>query len=272
MNLTLKTSTATLAALLMLSTLTAWGLAPGAPSIFIQVSPESKTIPPGGSGNITVSVTPQEGFEGDVRLNVTTPPTGIDVTFSPNPLKLQAFTTANSSMKVSVGSNVPTGTVTLKIVAVGVANAKVNKTANVTIVVGGTTTSTTTSTNTTTTTSTNTTSTTTNSTTTSKTNTTSTLTNTTSTTTTSTTNTTLTTSSTSNTTSTTTNSTSTTRNTTTTTSPFYTSNTTSTISNTTSTTAAGGVAGLSAELTYAAIGIIVIIIIAAIAIAASRRR
>ena len=264
MNLALKTSTAILTALLMLTTLTAWGLAPGEPNIFLQVSPESQSIPPGGSGNFTISLTPQEGFEGEVRLNVTSPPTGINATFSPNPVNVQAFTQANSSMQVTVASTAPTGNITLNIFAIGVTDAKVNKTANVTITIGGVlppggnTTTTTTPTNTTTTT-TNTT------TTTSPTNTT---------TTTSPFNTTTTTTTTTNLTTTTspTNTTTTTTNTTTTTTPLFPTNTTTTTTNTTETAAPGGIAGLSAELTYAAIGIIVIVIIAAIAIAASRRK
>jgi hypothetical protein len=136
MNLTLKTSTAILTAFLILATSTAWGLAPGKPSVFLQVSPESQTIPPGESANFTITATPQEGFEGDVRLNVTNLPTGIDATFSPNPVNLPAYTAANSSLMISVGSAVQPGDVMLTITAIGVTDATVNQTANVTITVG----------------------------------------------------------------------------------------------------------------------------------------
>src|SRR3989304_4716407 len=62
-----------------------YGLAQGEPAIYMQATPDSQNVPIGGSAEISVSATGQEGFEGKVRMSAEGAPAGVTVTFDPNP-------------------------------------------------------------------------------------------------------------------------------------------------------------------------------------------
>jgi hypothetical protein len=122
----------------MLFFTSAWGLAQGDPAIYMQVSPESQDIPTGGSANFTVSVIGQEGFEGNVKFTTTDPPTGVTVTFDPNPLNVPGYDEGKTNIVVSAAKDTSTGSSTLTITATGVdePTVKESKTITINIVTG----------------------------------------------------------------------------------------------------------------------------------------
>jgi uncharacterized membrane protein len=66
-------------------------------------------IDPGGSGTTSVTVTPQYGFAGNVKLAVSGLPTGVTAAFSPNP------TTGNSTLTLTTNSSVAIGQYTVTV-------------------------------------------------------------------------------------------------------------------------------------------------------------
>ena len=137
-----------------------YGLAQGEPAIYMQATPDSQNVPIGGSAEISVSATGQEGFEGKVRMIAEGAPAGVTVTFDPNPVDVPEFSEGVSKMKVTVAKDTPAGSATLTVTGTAIEDPKVTESVTVTIKIGGapaqetntTTTSTTTTTNITTTT------------------------------------------------------------------------------------------------------------------------
>jgi len=152
-------------AILLLTLQTVAGLAPGSPTIALQVDPSTKVVdtPPGGSLEITINVLSQESYEGDTQLSLVNPPSGVTATFAPNPVAVPAFDQGNVKMTINIASTVPEGKITLTVNAKSVADSKITKTLEIALNIGKatTTTSTTTTSSTTTSTSSTTTSTTT---------------------------------------------------------------------------------------------------------------
>ena len=86
------------------------------------------TVPPipvsvGGSTSVAVTVNSFEYFSAPVTLSVATPPTGVSVSFSPNPVTPSANGSVSSTMIVSLSPTVTPGTYTPTIGGVSAATA-----------------------------------------------------------------------------------------------------------------------------------------------------
>jgi len=79
------------------------------PNYTLSASPSSVTIAQGASGGSTITVTPQNGFNGNVNLSAAGLPSGVTVSFSPNPV------TATSTLTLTASSTATSGTVTVTI-------------------------------------------------------------------------------------------------------------------------------------------------------------
>jgi PKD repeat protein len=88
---------------------------PPPPDFNISVSPAKQVIGRGGSTSYTVSLTPSNGFTGQVTLSVTGQPSGTTTSFSPNPVN--ASTPASSTLSVGTSSTTKQGKYTLTITA-----------------------------------------------------------------------------------------------------------------------------------------------------------
>jgi hypothetical protein len=117
----------------LLSSLAAWGLAPGNPDIFVQVSPTSQDVSAGGSGAFSVTVISQEGFEDNVELTAADLPAGVIVTFDPNPVDVPAFGQGVTQMTVNAAADAPTGTITVTFTAQGVTQTDIEQSKDVTV-------------------------------------------------------------------------------------------------------------------------------------------
>jgi PKD repeat protein len=101
---------------------------PPPPDFTISVSPAKQVVKRGGSTSYTVSVTPTNGFTGQVTLSVTGQPSGTTTTFSPNPLDGSA--PASSTLFVGTSSTTKQGNNTLTITAT---SGNITHTAKVTL-------------------------------------------------------------------------------------------------------------------------------------------
>ena len=88
----------------------------GGGSIQVAVSPTTITVPQGGSGSTTVSLSRIGGFVGDVTLDVTGLPTGITTTVTPPRL---SGTAVSAELDLVVAADVALGTHTATITATG---------------------------------------------------------------------------------------------------------------------------------------------------------
>lgn len=83
------------------------------PDFSVSASPSSQTVPPGVGTSYTVSVTPSNGFTGNVTFSVTGLPSGATASFNPTSIS----GSGSSTMAVSTSSSTPTGTYPLTITA-----------------------------------------------------------------------------------------------------------------------------------------------------------
>src|SRR5262252_7026708 len=81
-------------------------------SFTLSASPNSLTIPQGGNGTSTVTVTPQNGFTGSVSLSASGLPNGVSASFNPT------STTGTSTLALTATSAATAGTVTVTITGV----------------------------------------------------------------------------------------------------------------------------------------------------------
>jgi pro-kumamolisin-like protein/IPT/TIG domain-containing protein len=79
------------------------------PSFALSASPSSLTITQGANGTSTITVTPYNGFNGNVSLSASGLPSGVTASFSPNPA------TASSTLTLTASSTATTGTATVTI-------------------------------------------------------------------------------------------------------------------------------------------------------------
>src|SRR6266852_4441492 len=79
------------------------------PSFVLSTSPTSLTMTQGASGTSTITITPQNGFNGNVSLSASGLANGVTASFSPNPA------TATSTLTLTASSTATTGTVTVTI-------------------------------------------------------------------------------------------------------------------------------------------------------------
>ena len=78
----------------------------------LSASPSSVSIAQGASGTSTITVTPQNGFNGSVTLSASGLPNGVTASFNPNP------TTGVSTLTLTAGASAATGTSTVTITGV----------------------------------------------------------------------------------------------------------------------------------------------------------
>jgi len=82
------------------------------PDFTLSATPSSQTVIQGTSTSYNLTVTPNNGFSGQVTLSISGLPTGANGTFTTNP------TTSTSSLSVTTASTTPAGTYTLTITGV----------------------------------------------------------------------------------------------------------------------------------------------------------
>lgn len=81
----------------------------GTAGFTLSASPTSVSIAQGTSGTSTITVTPQNGFNGSVTLSASGLPSGVTAGFSPNP------TTTNSTLTLTASATATTGTFSVTI-------------------------------------------------------------------------------------------------------------------------------------------------------------
>src|SRR6267378_4018125 len=70
----------------------------------LSASPSSLTVTQGASGSSTISVTPQNGFNGNVSLSASGLPSGVTASFSPNPATATSTLTLTASNTATAGA------------------------------------------------------------------------------------------------------------------------------------------------------------------------
>ena len=90
---------------------------PPPPDFTITVSPTKHTISRGGSTSYTVTITPRNGFAGQVALSVSGQPSGASTSFSVNPVN--GSTTVSSTLFVQTSSTTNRGNYFLTVTATG---------------------------------------------------------------------------------------------------------------------------------------------------------
>src|SRR5207249_1565294 len=71
------------------------------PDFTLSASPSSQTVSPGGSTSYTLTVSPSNGFSGQVTFSVSGLPSGANGSFNPNPA------TASSTLSVTTAASTP---------------------------------------------------------------------------------------------------------------------------------------------------------------------
>ena len=84
----------------------------GSPDFSLSASPSSQTVIQGNPTTYNLTITPNNGFSGQITLSVSGLPTGANGTFSPNP------STSNSSLSVTTATSTPAGTYSLTITGI----------------------------------------------------------------------------------------------------------------------------------------------------------
>ena len=90
---------------------------PPPPDFTITASPAKQTLHKGGSTSYTVTITPSNGFTGQVTLSVSGQPGGASTSFSVNPVN--GSVTASSTLFVGTSSTTKQGSYTLTVTATG---------------------------------------------------------------------------------------------------------------------------------------------------------
>jgi len=98
------------------------------PDFSVAATPSSRTIPPGTGTSYSASVTPSNGFSGNVTFSVSGLPSGATATFSPS----SVTGSGSSTLSVNTSSSTPAGSYTLTISAT---SGSLTHTAQVTLVV-----------------------------------------------------------------------------------------------------------------------------------------
>ena len=80
-----------------------------APGYTLSANPSSLTIVQGSQGTSTITITPSNGFNGNVTLSATGLPSGVTAGFSPNPA------TSSSTLTLTASATAATGTATVTI-------------------------------------------------------------------------------------------------------------------------------------------------------------
>src|SRR5207245_770035 len=86
-----------------------WSASSPKPSFTLSTSPSSLTIVQGASGTSTITVTPQNSFNGNVSLSASGLPSGVTASFNPS------STASTSTLTLTASSTAATGTVTVTV-------------------------------------------------------------------------------------------------------------------------------------------------------------
>jgi len=100
------------------------------PDFSVAATPASRNVPPGTGTSYSVSVTPSNGFNGNVAFSITGLPSGATASFSPS----SVTGSGSSTLSVSTSSSTPTGSYALTITATSGSN--LTHSTQVTLVVG----------------------------------------------------------------------------------------------------------------------------------------
>ena len=100
------------------------------PSFTLSLNPTSLTVVQGGSGQATLTLTPQNGFTGTVSLSLVNPPAGVSL--SPSSVTVSGNSPVNQDLTISTTANTPTGQHTLTLKAT---SGSTQKTATLTLAV-----------------------------------------------------------------------------------------------------------------------------------------
>jgi hypothetical protein len=87
------------------------------PDFTISASPSSVSIAQSGNGSSTITTAVSGGFNNSISLSATGQPSGVTVSFSPNPIAAPG--SGSSTMSITVGSTVATGTYPITITGTG---------------------------------------------------------------------------------------------------------------------------------------------------------
>src|SRR2546425_6793691 len=90
---------------------------PPPPDFTISISPAKQTVHKGGSTSYTITITPSNGFTGQVTLSVNGQPSGSTTSFSVNPVNGSA--TSTSTLSIGTNATTKNGGYTLTITATG---------------------------------------------------------------------------------------------------------------------------------------------------------
>ncbi|WP_413217192.1 hypothetical protein ACLWNE_10405 [Thermus oshimai] len=104
----------------------------GAPNFTLSLNPTSLSVPQGGSGTPTLTLTPQNGFTGTVTLSLQGAPSG--VTLSPTSVNVTGSSPVTQTLTLAVASSVPQGTYPLTLQAT---SGSLTKTVNLSLTVTG---------------------------------------------------------------------------------------------------------------------------------------
>jgi len=104
---------------------------PAAPGFTIAASPNSVSVAQGNNGSSTITTSVYGGLSSAINLSATGQPSGVTVSFSPNPIAAPG--SGSSTMSITVGSTTATGT--YPITVTGSATGSITQTATVSLTV-----------------------------------------------------------------------------------------------------------------------------------------
>ncbi|GAA6759222.1 hypothetical protein Thermus77923_22170 [Thermus oshimai] len=107
-----------------------WNSSPPSPNFTLSLNPTSLSVPQGGSGTPTLTLTPQNGFTGTVTLSLQGAPSG--VTLSPTSVNVTGSSPVTQTLTLAVASSVPQGTYPLTLQAT---SGSLTKTVNLSLTV-----------------------------------------------------------------------------------------------------------------------------------------
>jgi uncharacterized repeat protein (TIGR01451 family) len=84
----------------------------------ITANPSSQSIAPGASADYNLTLTPANGFTGQVALSISGLPAGANATLNPSSVQVTDATAKSSVLTVTTGANTPVGTYPLTVTAI----------------------------------------------------------------------------------------------------------------------------------------------------------
>lgn len=111
----------TLLVLMVLTPQLVFALAQAYPFFYVSISPKVGEVEAGNSATFEIRILSQEGYEGDVRLELIDAPEGITATFEPNPVFVPGYSEEFATFTIDVDSTVSEGEIELSILGTDVA-------------------------------------------------------------------------------------------------------------------------------------------------------